>query len=80
MVIVKDNVERIVSEKDYPLYEKQGYASLNPLEKKEDERQRPLRKMTVAELKAIAEEKGIENTDSLTKAEMLKVLKDHGCN
>ena len=53
---------------------------MNHLEKKEDEGQRPLKKMTVAELKAIAEEKGIENIDSLTKAEILKVLKDHGCN
>lgn len=76
MVIIKDNVERIIDEKYYPLYEKQGYIPLgrNVSVKQGDAGHKPLKKMSVAELKAIAQEKGIENTESLTKTELLKAL------
>lgn len=84
MVIIKDNVERIISENDFPLYKKQGFIALHEKAKDTENHdsmgQKPLKQMTVAELKVIAEEKGIENIESLTKAELLKVLADHGCN
>lgn len=40
------------------------------------EKEKPLEKMKVDELKALAKEKGIEGADSLTKAELIAVLKD----
>lgn len=80
MVIIKENVERIINEKDYPLYQKQGYTSLddkdNNPKKQGEVGQKSLKKMTVPELKTIAEEKGIENTESLTKPELLKALEE----
>lgn len=82
MVIIKDNVERIIDEKDYPLYEKQGYTALgkSDAEKQDDAGHKYLKKMTVAELKTIALEKGIKNTESLTKAELLKALEENECS
>lgn len=68
--VVKDNLSEL----------KSSIKENDDKEKKPDNAQKSLDKMKVSELKAIAEEKGIENIESLTKAELLKVLEDHGCD
>lgn len=72
MLIIKENVELIIDESDFAKYKKAGYAALDTTIIESDEQ--CLEKLTVPELKKLAEEKGIEGTSSLTKQELLKVL------
>lgn len=78
MRLIKDNVERIAeSETRIRKLEAAGFTPLEgtgSLEKKES---RPeLDKMKADELKALAKEKGIGGASSLTRDELLAVLKD----
>lgn len=75
MIVKKDNVERIIDEDELSSFQKLGYV---PLEENEPQEEVPkkLSNMTVPELKALAEEKGIEGCTGLNKQELLKVLGD----
>ncbi|WP_434310173.1 Rho termination factor N-terminal domain-containing protein [Hominifimenecus sp. rT4P-3] len=73
MRLIKDNVERIVEdEAQIHNLETAGFKAL----KADFEAKPDLEKMKVDELKALAKERGIEGTASLTKTELLSVLKD----
>lgn len=72
MLIIKENVELIIDETDFAKYKKAGYSALDTTIIEQDEQ--CLEKLTVPELKKLAEEKSIEGTSSLTKHELLKVL------
>lgn len=78
MRLIKDNVERIAeSEAQIRKLETDGYVPLDVAGcKKEGEVKPELEKLKVDELKALAKEKGIEGAASLTKDELLAVLKD----
>lgn len=73
MIIVKiRNVERIIEESQLDDFLADGYKQLGAAK---ETKQKPLSKMKVDELRKMAVEKGIENADSLTKDELLEVLK-----
>lgn len=73
MIVVKrENVERIIDESQLNDFLDDGYKQLGAAK---ETKQKPLSKMKVDELRKIAVEKGIENADSLTKDELLEVLK-----
>lgn len=73
MIIVKRrNVERIIEESQLDDFLADGYKQLGAAN---ETKQKPLSKMKVDELRKMAVEKGIENADSLTKDELLEVLK-----
>ena len=73
MIVVKrENVERIIDESQLNDFLADGYKQLGA---SKETNQKPLSKMKVDELRKIAVEKGIENADSLTKDELLEVLK-----
>lgn len=78
MRLIKNNVERI-AEGDSQI-RKLKAAGFEPLEmadcKAEEEEKPELEKMKADELKSLAKEKGIEGAASLTKEELLAVLKD----
>lgn len=76
MRLIKDNVERI-AEGDAQI-RKLETAGFKPLDAEAEMREdmKPLEKLKVDELKALAKEKGIEGAASLTKAELQAVLKD----
>lgn len=73
MIVVKrENVERIIDESQFNDFLADGYKQLGAAK---ETKQKSLSKMKVDELRKIAVEKGIENADSLTKDELLEVLK-----
>ena len=73
MIVVKrENVERIIDESQLNDFLADGYKQLGAAK---ETNQKPLSKMKVDELRKIAVEKGLENADSLTKDELLEVLK-----
>lgn len=73
MIVVKRrNVERIIEESQLDDFLADGYKQLGAAK---ETKQKPLSKMKVDELRKMAVEKGIENADSLTKDELLEVLK-----
>lgn len=77
MRLIMNNVERIAE--DDAQIRKLMAAGFEPLEVHENikEEQKPeLDKMKADELKALAKEKGIEGAASLTKEELLAVLKE----
>ena len=78
MRLIKDNVERIVeSEAQIRKLETAGYVPLGAAGSEKIEEVKPeLEKLKADELKALAKEKGIEGAASLTKDELLAVLKD----
>ena len=86
MAIVKyRNFEKKVDDNNVEFYLKQGYKLVNEkvetaetedvVEVVETVKEKPLSKMKIDELKALAEERGIEGYESLTKTELLEVLK-----
>ena len=80
MILKKENVERIAStEATAEKLKALGFkAVVQPREpgREEPGEQKPIEAMTAAELKAMAKEKGIDGAASLTKNELLAVLKD----
>lgn len=73
MIVVKrENVERIIDESQLNDFLDDGYKQLGAAK---ETKQKPLSKMKVDELRKIAVEKGIEGYESLTKSELLEVLK-----
>lgn len=78
MRLIMNNVERIAGEESQIRKLKAvGFKTLEASDCKTDEESKPeLEKMKADELKALANKKGIEGTASLTKAELLAVLKD----
>lgn len=78
MRLIKDNVERIAeSEAQIRKLETAGYVPLGVTGSEKAEEVKPeLEKLKVDELKALAKEKGIEGAASLTKEELLAVLKE----
>lgn len=78
MRLIMNNVERIAEGEAQILKLKSD--GFKPLEEdvvpQEEEPKPELEEMKADELKALAKEKGIEGAASLTKAELLAVLKD----
>lgn len=77
MRLIKDNVERIAdgtqADKLKTLgFKEIGYAAEEAIEPED----KSLDKMSSNELKALAKTRGIDGAGSLTKAELLAVLKD----
>ena len=69
-VYIKDNKKIIASEKAFKVvYEPRGYKLLEDVEK-------PLKSLTIAELKNKAELLGLENCSDLKKAELIKKITD----
>lgn len=80
MRLIKDNVER-VSDNEATISRLialgfKGVSDFGDGIITENNGNKDIDKMTVAELKAMAKEKGIEGAASLTKTELLTVLKD----
>lgn len=78
MRLIKGNVERVAeSQGQIAKLKQEGF---RPLEGNADERntehQRLHADMSVSELRTLAEKAGIESSASLTKKELLEVLKD----
>lgn len=78
MRLIKNNVERIAEgESQVQKLEAAGFEPLEVIDRKAEEEAKPeLEKMKADELKSLAKEKGIEGASSLTKEELLAVLKD----
>lgn len=78
MRVIRNNVELEIDEDTLEQYKKEGYIPLENLNTKADKldanEKKTLKDMTVAELKEIAKERGIDNADSLTKKELLALL------
>lgn len=81
MILIRGNVERMAT--DEALVEKlerDGFRAVGGAPKQSQEEEKPLAKMKVDELKALAKEKGVEGANSLTREELLAVLKDVSIN
>lgn len=79
MILLKNgNVERIASTESQAVrLEKQGFRRIDGNPKvTEAKTQKPLGEMTVAELKVLAKEKGLEGYSGLSKDDLISVLKD----
>lgn len=77
--IINSNVERIIEDEMLAKYKALGYKEISSSKANDNAPEnKPLSKMKVDELKALATELGIENTDSLTKEELIAVIKQNG--
>lgn len=78
MRIYKENVQYIIDEKDLARYKKLGFKVLGvkEVEAVKTPKKKPLEKMKVDELKALAQELGIDGIDSLNKDELITVIKE----
>lgn len=75
--IINSNVERIIEDEMLTKYEALGYKEISSSKANDNAPEnKPLSKMKVDELKALATELGIENTDSLTRDEFIAVIKE----
>lgn len=74
--IINSNVERIIEDEMLAKYKALGYKEISSSKANDNAPEnKPLSKMKVDELKALATELGIENTDSLTRDELIAVIK-----
>lgn len=75
--IINSNVERIIEDEMLAKYKALGYKEISSSKANDNAPEnKPLSKMKVDELKALATELGIENTDSLTRDELIAVIKE----
>lgn len=75
--IINSNVERIIEDEKLAKYKALGYKEISSSKANDNAPEnKPLSKMKVDELKALATELGIENTDSLTRDELIAVIKE----
>ena len=75
--IINSNVERIIEDEMLAKYRALGYKEISSSKANDNAPEnKPLSKMKVDELKALATELGIENTDSLTRDELIAVIKE----
>ncbi len=75
--IINSNVERIIEDEMLAKYKALGYKEISSSKANDNAPEnKPLSKMKVGELKALATELGIENTDSLTRDELIAVIKE----
>lgn len=75
--IINSNVERIIEDEMLAKYKALGYKEISSSKANDNTPEnKPLSKMKVDELKALATELGIENTDSLTRDELIAVIKE----
>lgn len=76
-IIINGNVERTVEDEKLAKYKALGYKEISSSKANDNAPEnKPLSKMKVDELKALATELGIENTDSLTRDELIAVIKE----
>ena len=76
--VLKENVELIIDEKEFPKYEKLGFKKLGAFETKAPEdsaKTVSLSKMKLEDLKTLAEELELDS-DGLNCAELRKIIKD----
>lgn len=79
MRMIKDNVERIAEEGvQADKLKKLGFDELPVVAHITVEPVNDISEMSIAKLKALAKEKGIEGSESLTKKELLEVLNEVG--
>lgn len=77
MILRKENVERIATDPaEIERLKSDGYVPLERSEVNEEKENIILDEMNLSELKALAKEKGLEGYSSLTKEQLLQVLKD----
>lgn len=77
MILKKDNVERVAETPgQIEKLKAYGYSVLNGGKTVKDESSVELTGMNMTELKELAKEKGLEGYSSLTKEQLLEVLKD----
>lgn len=75
-IIINGNVERTIEDEKLAKYKALGYKEISSSKANDNAPEnKPLSKMKVDELKALATELGIENTDSLTRDELIAVIK-----
>lgn len=75
--VINGNVERIIEDVKLEKYKSLGYKEISSSGKNDNASgKKPLSKMKVDELKALATELKIENIDSLTKDELVAVIKE----
>ncbi len=75
--IINSNVERIIEDEMLAKYKALGYKEISSSKANDNAPEnKPLSKMKVDELKTLATELGIENTDSLTRDELIAVIKE----
>ena len=76
-IIINGNVERTIEDEKLAKYKALGYKKISSSKANDNAPEnKPLSKMKVDELKALATELGIENTDSLTRDELIAVIKE----
>ena len=76
-IIINGNVERTIEDEKLAKYKALGYKEISSSKANDNAPEnKPLSKMKVDELKALATELGIENTDSLTRDELFAVIKE----
>ncbi|WP_417039608.1 Rho termination factor N-terminal domain-containing protein [Clostridium porci] len=78
MRLIKDNVERVADDTQADKLKALGFKAVGgePAPADGNDNEKAIDEMTTAELKDLAKAKGIEGASSLTKAELLAVLKD----
>lgn len=79
MILRKNNVERVVeSAHEAEKLKSQGYEVIQGEVKTPlvDVKKADIKSMTIAELRKLAKSKGIKSADSLSKSDLLSVLKE----
>ncbi|MBR2528815.1 MAG: Rho termination factor N-terminal domain-containing protein [Blautia sp.] len=81
MILIKDNVERVAS--GHALIQKlksEGYRELDgqPVDIEEEVSRADIQSMTVAQLRALAKERGISGANALKRDELLELLTEGG--